>query len=177
MAHLLTATRLMLTIPVAVGLARPQFLNPEALALLLCLAVATDYLDGKVARAAGTASPNGQFFDHATDCIFVTTGLAGAAIAGIVTPILPACVALAFSQYVLDSYLTHQQKQLRMTRIGRWNGIFYFSPLCLISASRLTVFEPIGSLLSEAATLVAYILTVTTVVSALDRAAAPVTTR
>ena len=175
MAHLLTACRLVLTLPVAIGLARPLFLSPETLSVLLGLAVATDYLDGKVARAVGTASANGQLFDHATDCFFVTAGLAGAAAAGLVTAILPVCVVLAFSQYVFDSYVSHHRKQLRMTAIGRWNGVFYFSPLVMISASRLMVLEPSAAFLTSTASVAAYILIITTAVSVVDRAAAPAT--
>ena len=175
MAHLLTACRLVLTLPVAIGLARPLFLSPETLSVLLGLAVATDYLDGKVARAVGTASANGQLFDHATDCFFVTAGLAGAAAAGLVTAILPVCVVLAFSQYAFDSYVSHHRKQLRMTTIGRWNGVFYFSPLLMISASRLMVLEPSAAFLTSTASVAAYILIITTAVSVVDRAAAPAT--
>ena len=175
MAHLLTTCRLVLALPVAIGLAHPMFLSPVTLSVLLGLAVATDYLDGRVARATATASANGQLFDHATDCIFVTAGLASAAAAGLVTPILPVCVALAFSQYVFDSYVLHHRKQLRMTPIGRWNGIFYFSPLFMISASRLMVFERSAIFLTETASTAAYILIITTAVSVVDRAAAPVT--
>ena len=105
MANALTAVRLALVLPIAVALARPELLAPGVVALLLCLAIATDYLDGPVARMTGKASAKGQLFDHSTDCLFVTGGLTGAAIAGSVTPILPALIPLAFGQYVVDSYV------------------------------------------------------------------------
>ena len=103
MANALTAVRLALALPVAVALARPELLAPGAVALLIGLAIVTDFLDGPVARRQGTASASGMLFDHSTDCLFVTSGLIGVAIAGSITPILPALIPFAFGQYVVDS--------------------------------------------------------------------------
>ena len=130
--------------------------------------------DGRVARIRGTASASGQLFDHGTDFLFVTTALAGAALAGLVTPILPVLIAVAFTQYVLDSYLLYRQKRLRMSAIGRWNGIFYFVPLVVIATSRLGLFGDAASLLTQTASGLGYALAVSTVVSVIDRALAPV---
>jgi len=141
--------------------------------MLLWVAIATDYADGKVARLTGTASPRGQLFDHGTDFVFVTAGLTGAAMAGLVTPVLPVLITIAFAQYVLDSYWLYRQKQLRMSAIGRWNGILYFVPLVLISASRLALPGSVASWLTLAAGAAGYGLAVSTVVSAIDRAVAP----
>ena len=113
MAHGLTSARLLLVAPVAVAFARPQFLDPSVVLVLLCVAIATDYWDGRVARMTDTASAKGQLFDHGTDFVFVTAPLAGAAMAGLVTPILPVLIIMAFGQYVLDSYLLYRQKQLQ----------------------------------------------------------------
>src|SRR3954469_18207746 len=79
MANALTALRLALVLPLAAALARPGLLPPGVVALLLGLAIASDYLDGPLARRTGTASATGMLFDHSTDCLFVTGGLAGAA--------------------------------------------------------------------------------------------------
>ena len=174
MAHALTGARLLLVAPVAVAFARPEFLNPGVLFVLLWVAIATDYWDGRVARIRGTASASGQLFDHGTDFLFVTTALAGAALAGLVTPILPVLIAVAFTQYVLDSYLLYRQKRLRMSAIGRWNGIFYFVPLVVIATSRLGLFGDAASLLTQTASGLGYALAVSTVVSVIDRALAPV---
>jgi phosphatidylglycerophosphate synthase len=172
-AHVLTATRVLLVAPVAVALARPGFISPTALLALLCVAIATDYWDGRVARLTNTASARGQLFDHATDFLFVTAGLTGAAVSGIVTPVLPAVIVVAFGQYMLDSYLLHRQKRLRMSVIGRWNGVLYFVPLVIISASRLELFSGVGSLLTHTAGVLGYLLVVSTLVSIVDRAIAP----
>lgn len=144
---------------------------------LLCVAIWTDYYDGRVARAMGTSSPAGQLFDHSTDCVFVSAGLAGSSIVGLVPVVLPAVVVIAFVQYVMDSYLWHQQKQLRMSVIGRWNGILYFAPLVIIAASRLGVFGPTERLLLLTTETVGYVLVVSTIVSIADRAVAPLMAR
>ena len=173
MAHALTAVRLGLVLPIAWAFAQPGLLAPHILFALVCLGIATDYADGKVARMTGTSSPHGQLFDHATDFVFVTAGLTGAALAGLVTPILPVLIIIAFSQYVLDSYWKGRQKQLRMSAIGRWNGILYFVPLVVISVSRLASAESVAALLTLTAGAAGYALAASTVVSVIDRAMAP----
>ncbi|HBW83523.1 MAG: hypothetical protein CMD92_04315 [Gammaproteobacteria bacterium] len=174
MANLLTFLRLLLALPVGLALANDELLPASALALLLLIAIASDILDGKVARSFGTASARGQIFDHATDFIFVTAGLAGAASANLVPEILPILISLAFSQYVLDSHFLYRQKSLRMSSLGRWNGVFYFGPLLLIAGARLLeknqwAAETALTILS----LLAWALVISTVISILDRAMAP----
>ena len=172
MAHLLTAVRLGLALPLAAAFARPDFLEAGLVAVLLAVALATDYADGIVARRRGTASPAGQLFDHGTDCLFVTAGLTGAALAGRVPLVLPVLIAVAFGQYVFDSYLVHRQKRLRMSTIGRWNGIGYFVPLVVLAAARLEAVPGLTAALMQAARLTAYALIVSTLVSLADRATA-----
>jgi CDP-diacylglycerol--glycerol-3-phosphate 3-phosphatidyltransferase len=177
MANALTAVRLALALPLAFALARPDRLAPGVAALFIGLAIATDFLDGAVARRQGTASASGMLFDHSTDCLFVTSGLTGAALAGSITPILPALIPLAFAQYVVDSYVWHRQRQLRASFVGRWNGILYFVPIVLVAASRLPFPAGFASLLRLAAGAAAYLLVASTVVSMLDRATTPFRSR
>jgi phosphatidylglycerophosphate synthase len=173
MANALTAVRLALVLPIAAALARPELLAPHVVALVLCVAIATDYLDGAIARKTGTASAKGQLFDHGTDCAFVTGGLTGAAFAGAVTPILPALIPFAFGQYVVDSYLWHRQRRLRASFLGRWNGILYFVPLVLVAAARLPFPAGFASFLRLAAGVLGYLLVASTVASMIDRATTP----
>jgi phosphatidylglycerophosphate synthase len=173
MAHALTAVRLVLVLPLAAAFARPELLAPGGVALLLCVAIVTDVLDGHVARMTGTASASGQLFDHGTDCLFVTGGLAGAAMTGAVTPLLPILIPIAFGQYVVDSYVWHRQKQLRASLLGRWNGIFYFVPLVLIAASRVHLLRGATMFLLTAAGVLGYVLVASTVASIIDRATTP----
>jgi phosphatidylglycerophosphate synthase len=173
MANAFTAVRLLLAFPMAAALARPDMLAPGVVAFVLCVAIATDYFDGPIARRTGTASAHGQLFDHSTDCLFVTGGLAGAAIAGAVTPILPVLIPFAFGQYVVDSYVWHRQRQLRASFLGRWNGILYFVPIVLVAAARLPFPAGFASLLRPAAGVLAYLLVASTIVSMIDRATTP----
>ncbi len=129
MAHALTGLRLVLVVPFARLMAGGDARDAALAALVLALAVATDLLDGPVARRRGTASAAGRLFDHGADCVFVTGGLAAAAARGVVPWLLPVLVAAAFAQYVVDSYWVHRGGALRGSRLGRWNGILYFVPL------------------------------------------------
>ena len=173
MANLFTGLRLLLAVPAAVAFAQPQFLSPPLLLTLMTVAIVTDFVDGIVARRRGTASPRGQLFDHATDFLFVTAGLSGAAIAGEVTAALPILIAVAFSQYVLDSYFLHREKRLRMSFLGRWNGMLYFVPLVVIAAARLDFIGSVAGLLSTLIVVLSYLLVLSTVASIIDRAIAP----
>lgn len=173
MAHAITALRLLAVVPAAWAFSRPGTVPAWVLALLVVVAIASDLADGKVARRTGAASPRGMLFDHTTDCLFVTCGLAGAAMANLVPVVLPVLVPVAFAQYVLDSYFLHRQRQLRMSALGRWNGIFYFAPLVMIAIAALGL-----PVLSELARVLvrpcAVLLAVSTVASIADRAMAPV---
>ena len=173
MANALTAVRLALVVPIAAALARPELLAPAIVASLLGLAIASDLLDGPLARRTGTASPRGMLFDHTTDCVFVTGGLAGAAIAGAVTPMLPVLIPFAFGQYVVDSYVWHRQRQLRASFLGRSNGILYFVPIVLIASARLPFPAGFASFLRLAASMLGYLLVASTVASIIDRATTP----
>ena len=100
-AHALTATRLLLVAPVALAFARSAFLDPWVLFALVWVAIATDYWDGKVARATGSDSPRGQLFDHATGLRLCDDG-AGRGGHGRTRAGLPSRYSLrvAFPQYV-----------------------------------------------------------------------------
>lgn len=79
--------------------------------------------------------------------------------------LLPALVALAFAQYVVDSYWLHRAGQLRMSALGRWNGILYFVPL----GGALLVGLGLG-LLAEPTGWIAWALVLTSALSIADRA-------
>ncbi len=129
MANALTALRLLLAVPF-VFLMASVGARPAALAALtLAAAIATDLLDGPVARRRGTATGAGRAFDHTADVVFVTGGLAAGATRGAFPWIFPALVAAAFVQYVVDSYWVDRRPALRPSRLGRYNGILYFAPL------------------------------------------------
>jgi CDP-diacylglycerol--glycerol-3-phosphate 3-phosphatidyltransferase len=129
MANALTVARVVLTMPLIVLMVREDQASALLAALVLATGIATDVLDGRVARHRGTASPVGTLFDHAADCLFVTSGLAAGAVRGAFPWILPVLVVAAFGQYLVDSYWLHRQRTLRPSGLGRANGILYFVPL------------------------------------------------
>lgn len=176
-AHILTSIRLLLAIPVAWACAQPQALPPYFLLGLIAVAIVTDYFDGKIARMLRTESPGGMLFDHGTDFVFVTSALFGAAFAGLVSPWLPILIVIAFTQYVLDSYWLLRQKRLRMSMLGRWNGIFYFSPLILIGLLQTEIFNSVSSLLQNGLVIISFVLILSTLASIIDRAIAPLRAR
>lgn len=94
-------------------------------AALFALAVASDLADGPLARRRGEVSALGGVLDHASDALLCTCGLAALAARGVLTPLLPVLVALAFLQYVWDSRAA-RGRALRPSTLGRWNGIAYY---------------------------------------------------
>ena len=88
-------------------------------------AVASDMLDGYLARRAGNESALGGLLDHSADAIYVTLTLWALAHTGVIPGFLPFLVGCAFLQYVLDSRAMAGQP-LKTSRLGRWNGIAYF---------------------------------------------------
>lgn len=172
-ANALTTIRLLLAIPFAYAISFPNWIGSEWAALMIGMALFSDYLDGPVARATNSATSAGMLFDHGTDFFFVTTALASAAHSGFVTSFLWPLIIVAFSQYVLDSRFLFKQKTLKMSFLGRWNGVLYFLPLVLIIASRLPLFENYSEALKSATYYCSLVLLVSTAISILDRAAAP----
>lgn len=133
---------------------------------LFWFAVATDFADGRLARARGEASTFGGLLDHATDASFVCLGLLALAFSGIVPQALPLLVILAFVQYVLDSKSLAGRK-LRASLLGRWNGILYFVPIGIVTTrAALGLSWPSDSVVYGLGLL----LVLSTIVSMADRA-------
>lgn len=177
LGHLLTFVRLLLVLPAALAFGRPESSWAHWIIPILAVAIASDFADGMAARRFGTASPAGRMFDHTSDCLFVTASLTGSAISKATTPLLPALVALAFAQYVLDSRFLHRSPVLRMSWLGRRNGIFYFVPLALVAIARSPLSRHRGTYILEAACVLSYVLVASTLLSMLDRAVASQRTR
>lgn len=135
---------------------------------LFWLAVATDFVDGRIARARGESSSLGGLLDHASDALFVTTGLAALASGGRIPFALPVVVAIAFLQYVLDSR-SLAGRPLRASRVGRWNGVCYFVPVGIVVTREVLGLDQPSDVLVAG---LAWILVATTLVSIADRALA-----
>ena len=89
------------------------------------LAVASDLLDGALARRLDQVTKIGGLIDHAADATFVTITITCLALQQERSLLLPMLIILAFTQYVIDSR-AHRGQRLIASRLGRYNGIGYF---------------------------------------------------
>lgn len=126
-ANLLTFARLGIAPLLALSILRGESVHA---AVLFWLAVATDVLDGRVARRYGEASPLGGLLDHAIDATLVTLGNAALVARGALPLPLPPLIALAFLQYTFDSRAL-RGRALRTSALGRTNGIAYYVILAI----------------------------------------------
>jgi CDP-diacylglycerol---glycerol-3-phosphate 3-phosphatidyltransferase len=139
MANALTAVRLLLVAPFALLMSKGDFRSAAFALVVWAVALATDFLDGPVARRRGTVTAWTGTFDHTTDFLFVTSGIFAGAFRGVFPWILPLLIVAAFTQYVVDSYWIHRQSKLRGSKLGRYNGMLYFVPSCMEILIRLGV--------------------------------------
>ena len=93
---------------------------------LFAFAIASDALDGPLARRFGQPSAWGGLFDHGADCVFVTCALGGLAASGWLPWLPVALIPAAFAQYALDSRAL-AGRPLRTSALGRINGLCYFA--------------------------------------------------
>lgn len=165
MANALTALRLLLVLPFGILMATGAGGPAAALsAVVFIVAVATDLLDGRVARRTNTATAFGGKFDHVSDVLFVMSGLIGGARRSAFPWVLPVLVATAFCQYFIDSRWLTPHRGLRKSQLGRYNGILYFVPLGGDILVRLGVW-----FVQPLVLLVCWALVVSTVVSMCQR--------
>jgi phosphatidylglycerophosphate synthase len=169
-ANALTAGRLALAPAMALTLLCEE--TRWALVVFV-LAIASDLADGHVARRRREATAFGGFFDHATDAVFVASGLGALAHLGVVPVWLAPLLLAAFVQYTLDSRVV-AGRPLRASRLGRWNGIAYFvvlgTPVIRDAIGWSTPPDPWVRALG-------WLLVASTVVSMLDRLVASAAAR
>jgi CDP-diacylglycerol--glycerol-3-phosphate 3-phosphatidyltransferase len=149
MANALTAVRLLLVLPFAFYMAKGDRRSAVLALVIWLVALITDFLDGPIARRIGTVTAWSGTFDHASDFLFVTSGLFAGASRGAFPWILPSLITAAFLQYVIDSYWIHRHTKLRGSKLGRYNGILYFVPSVMDILVRLGVrfLEPLLTIL------------------------------
>lgn len=160
MANTLTAVRLILVAPFVLFMANGDERSAALALLMWAVALATDFLDGFVARRRATVNAWGGTFDHTSDFLFVTGGMFAGASRGAFPWILPICITAAFAQYVIDSYWIHHQSKLRWSSLGRYNGMLYFVPPCMDILIRLG-----ASFLRPLLEILVWILVLSTLVS------------
>lgn len=169
-ANGLSAARLLSVPPCAYAVAVE---NWGFAAAAFLFAVATDMVDGPLARRRGEASRIGGLIDHAADALFCIAILGALASTGTYPAPLPFIIAGAFLQYVADSRVLAGQ-ELRASRIGRYNGIAYFVLVGTpIMRNLLGWSWPSDALLHG----MGWIFVVTTAVSMIDRRRARIARR
>ena len=132
---------------------------------LFLLAVASDLVDGALARRRDQVTKIGGLIDHAADATFVTVTITCMALQQDRSLLLSILIILAFAQYVLDSQ-AHRGQRLIASSLGRYNGIGYF---LLAGALLLAEVIPAPSLWGDALMLAYWAMIITTVLSILDR--------
>lgn len=131
-ADLLSSLRLGLALALPFALAR----GGAVPAVLWILAAATDYLDGPLARRAGTATRHGMLLDNAADIAFVLGGLGAAAGLGLVPWLVPAAVLLAVVDYARAA-LEERHGAARgrsRSRVGHAAGVVNYACLGVLCA-------------------------------------------
>jgi phosphatidylglycerophosphate synthase len=160
LANAITSIRFVSIAPFAFLMAHGDRQYAEFALVAFIVALATDFADGPIARRLGTVTPIGGTFDHTADFLFVTSGLFAGASRGVFPWILPALIVAAFAQYSIDSYWIHRHGRLRKSKLGRYNGILYFVPLCVAILIRLG-----AHILQPLLTALVWMLVASTVVS------------
>jgi CDP-diacylglycerol--glycerol-3-phosphate 3-phosphatidyltransferase len=141
-------------------------------ATLFWLAVVSDVIDGRVARARRETSVFGGVLDHGSDAIFVSLGHFALSQGGVTPDLLPFLILAAFIQYALDSRILSGQV-LRASLIGRWNGVCYFiAPGIWVTREALDLSIPPDPWILA----IGWLLVVSTVISMADRLVALVST-
>jgi phosphatidylglycerophosphate synthase len=126
------------------------------------LAVASDVIDGRIARGRGEVSGFGTLLDHGADAFFVVTVCATAAGFGLVPTVLPCLIALAFTQY---AWSAGRGAPPRASMLGRCNGIAYYvvAGVAIATHHLLPVLVPV-------LTVMAWTLVTSSLISIVQRA-------
>lgn len=132
MADALSAGRLLLAV------AMPWLLERGGLLPLAawCFAAASDWIDGPLARRAGTASLRGAVLDTVADVAFVLGGLATAAAIGLVPWIVPASIGASAGAYAVASRRAPAAgRGLARSRLGHWGGVLNYACLGVVAGA------------------------------------------
>ena len=123
--------------------------------LLFAAVVASDVLDGRLARRRRCATGLGRFLDHGADIFFILFSLVWFASWGWVTGWLPAAIAWAFGMYALDSWRRSgeagQPRRLLGSRLGHLGGILNYAAVGWVMAGPVLGLSPVPRLLWQVA--------------------------
>lgn len=132
MADALSASRLLLAVLM------PWLLVGGGVAPVVAwgLAAVSDYVDGPLARRAGTAGARGAVLDNLADIAFVLAGLATAVALGLVPWIVPASIALSAGAYAIASLRARRgAPRLARSRIGHAGGVMNYVCLGVVAGA------------------------------------------
>ena len=103
--------------------------------LVWCLAAASDYVDGPLARRRGTSSLRGAVLDNVADIAFVMVGLTTAGALLLIPWLVPVSIALSAGLYAAASMWSHAPGALARSRVGHWAGVLNYACLGLVTGA------------------------------------------
>ncbi len=139
------------------------------------LAAVTDYVDGALARAYGTASQRGRAFDHGADALLLFPAFVALALAHRIPWMLPVAATTAFALYVYDGWRrggSFAAIDLTGSRSGALGGVLNYAVAGAAAVAVALDAPPFDQAIYAAAFAIAGV----NVVAALERAALLVTT-
>ena len=142
--------------------------------VVYAIAAATDYVDGALARAAGTASRGGRVFDHGADALLLFPSFWALAVHGRVPYVLPLAAMTAFALYLIDGWRRGgalSAIDLTGSRSGALGGVLNYVVAGAAAVAVVLDAHPIDAAIYAAAFVVAAV----NVVAALERLALLVT--
>ena len=128
-ADLCTALRVLIAPLLAWQLGLPRAVAGATPLVLYAVAAVTDYLDGRLARATGSASPRGRVFDHGADALVLFPAFAVLAWHGRLPTVLPVAAVTAFALYLLHGGQrggSWRRIELTASRSGALGGVLNY---------------------------------------------------
>lgn len=141
-ADAVSLSRLLLLVP----LVRYMIIGSPAAPVIVAAIVASDLLDGPIARRLGTAGSRGALIDASCDVLVVMSAAMAAAISDARYAGLAAFMSIAFISYGALSLIIGR---FAYTRLGRYDGVVSYSAIAVVSAKPL--FALIGVTVPSAA--------------------------
>jgi len=128
-ANLCTALRILIAPVLVWQLSLPREAAGMTPFVLYAVAALSDYLDGMLARASGTASRRGRAFDHGADALLLFPAFWMLASQGRVPTVLPIVAMTAFTLYGLHGWQrggSLREMDLTSSRSGALGGVLNY---------------------------------------------------
>ncbi|MFT0898062.1 CDP-alcohol phosphatidyltransferase family protein [Candidatus Methanoprimaticola sp. MG2] len=131
----LSVSRIVMSVPLAVGLYRflTEGTSGRMVILILLMMLATDVLDGRLARRWRCTSDTGAVLDVAGDLLMALLSAIAMCAAEAVTLLVPFMEVLLIAQFFVTSRMSNDHMRLRYDMFGRMAGItFMLMPLAVV---------------------------------------------